>query len=126
MALSTAGYFICRRRQCGTVVGVCQHICRRLFAAQPGGTAGTEWCVFQTDEGLYERYEYIYNRNYRFHATICKESSLAVLQNPFKRSYVTWIIHELRLVQMRGIANEAVVFHRKFAITKQMYRDRLA
>jgi len=32
----------------------------------------------------------------------------------------TWIIHESRLLKMRGAADEAVVFHRKSVATKQM------
>jgi len=46
-----------------------------------------------------------------------EESCLVVL---------TWIIHELRLPQVRGVADEAVVVHCKSATTKQMRRVRLA
>ncbi len=36
----------------------------------------------------------------------------------FKR--LAWIIHESRLLQMRGTGYEAVVLHRKCPVTKQM------
>ncbi len=34
---------------------------------------------------------------------------------------LTWIIHESRLLQMRGAVHEAVVYHREWAATKQMW-----
>ena len=34
---------------------------------------------------------------------------------------ITWIIHEPRLLQMRGAAREAVIFHCERAATKQMW-----
>ena len=34
--------------------------------------------------------------------------------------HLTWIIHESRLLQMRGTGYEAVVLHRKCPVTKQM------
>jgi len=37
-----------------------------------------------------------------------------------------WIIRESRLLQMRGVTHAAVVVHRKWVITKQMLRNRLA
>jgi len=33
--------------------------------------------------------------------------------------YLTWIIHESRLLQMRGTGHEAVVVHRQGPVTKQ-------
>ena len=39
---------------------------------------------------------------------------------------LAWIIHELRLPKMRGVADEAVVAHRKSVTTKQMRQDQLA
>ena len=36
------------------------------------------------------------------------------------------IIHEPRLPQMRGMVHEAVLVHREWATTKQMWKDRLA
>jgi len=33
---------------------------------------------------------------------------------------LAWIIHESRLLQMRGTGYEAVVLHRKCPVTKQM------
>jgi hypothetical protein len=37
--------------------------------------------------------------------------------------YLTWIIHGSRLVQMQGMAGEAVVIHRKPVIPQQVCRD---
>jgi len=36
------------------------------------------------------------------------------------KNYLTWIIHESKLPQMRGVKDEAVVFHRKSFATKQI------
>jgi len=38
----------------------------------------------------------------------------------FKPFLLTWIIHESRLPQVRGVAHEAAVIHRDWARTKQM------
>jgi len=39
---------------------------------------------------------------------------------------LAWIIHEPRLMQMRGVTHAAVVVHRKWVTTKQMRQNRLA
>ena len=44
----------------------------------------------------------------------------------FNGFYLTWIIHESRLLQMRGTGHAAVVVHRQCPVTKQMQQDRLA
>jgi hypothetical protein len=38
----------------------------------------------------------------------------------FMNNSRTWIIHESRLLQMRGVVHEAVVYHREWATTKQV------
>jgi len=40
--------------------------------------------------------------------------------------HITCIIHEFRLPQMQGMVHEAVLVHREWAATKQMWQDRLA
>jgi len=37
-----------------------------------------------------------------------------------------WVIHESKLLQMRGAGHEAVAFHCECPATKQMRQDRLA
>ena len=39
---------------------------------------------------------------------------------------LAWIIHEPRLMQMRGVSHAAVVVYRKWVTTKQMCQNRLA
>jgi hypothetical protein len=40
------------------------------------------------------------------------------IKNEALRFYLTWIIHESRLPQVRGTAQDAVVVHRSCAVTK--------
>jgi len=40
--------------------------------------------------------------------------------------YIAWIIHESRLPQMQGAAREAVVVHREWVATQQLWQDWLA
>jgi hypothetical protein len=50
------------------------------------------------------------------------ENKIIIGTSPFfyEKSWLTWMIHKSRLLQMRGTGCEAVVLHREYPVTKQM------